>query len=392
MALRLLDSFQAQGMDVYLLSLDRNVEIPIHGDAQRQKELSERIIHLSQANVRWGTLRKVLMAPWQWLKLRQTVQRLHCQVLISFMERANILNMLTSGEHRRIISIRKHLSMALAAKSAFKRALIKMIYPLLLRRADIINFNSRQAASDFRSLFSVNEKKISVIYNYCDQKLLQRMASEPLPESYRNIFENPVVITCGRLIKAKGHRYLIQAFKQVREHHPETRLVIVGDGPLKNDLLLLTRNLGLDNAVHFPGYQANPFAWMAKSALFVLPSLAEGLPNALLEAMTLGLPVISTDCPSGPREILANEKNFGKEITKTHYTSYGILIPRLDGAEIHEGDATAFPESTLSKTIRNLLEDDKLRIQYGHAAQERSKMFSLEHCIDQWKSLLRFPE
>ena len=386
MALRLLDSFQAQGLDVYLLTLDCNVEIPIHGDAQRQKELSGRIIHLSQANVRWGTLRKVFMAPRQWLKLQRLLQRLHCQVLVSFMERANIFNMLTLGKLRRIISIRTHLSTALMNKPLVKRFLIRFFYPLILRWTDVINFNSIQAASDFRSLFSVNEEKISVIHNYCNQKLLQRLASEPLPESYQRVFENPVVITCGRLIQIKGHEYLIRAFREVKKYHADVQLVILGDGPLKNDFLLLTSNLGLDNAVHFPSYQVNPFAWIARATLFVLPSLIEGFPNALLEAMTLGIPVISTDCPSGPREILSNKHNFDEEITEIYYSPYGILMPRLDQSP--KSDISS-PESLLASAIIKLLEDDKLRIQYGQAAQERAKMFSLEHYLHQWRLLIK---
>ncbi|MCK5602362.1 glycosyltransferase [Candidatus Pacearchaeota archaeon] len=377
MALRLLDSFLAQGLDVYLLTLDRNVEIPIH---------SKRIIHLSQANVCWGTLRKVFMAPRQWLKLQQTLQRLHCQVLISFMERANILNMLTLGKLRRIISIRTHLSIALRNKSPIKRGLIRFFYPLLLRRTGVINFNSKQAAGDFRSLFAVDEKKISVIYNYCDRKSAQSLAKKPLPHDYETVFKNRVIITCGRLIRIKGHRFLIQAFKEVRKHHPETRLIILGDGPLKEQLVDLTRQLELDGTVFFPGYQANPFAWMARADLFVLPSLTEGFPNALLEAMTLGIPVISTDCPSGPREMLSNKDHFGEKITKTYYSPHGILIPRLDR---NSKSNVSLPESSLTSAIMKLLEDDKLRRRYGQAAQERTKMFSSEHCLYQWRSLIR---
>ncbi len=386
MALRLLDSFQAQGLDVYLLTLDRNVEIPIHGDAKRQKELSKRVIHLSQADVRWKTLYKVFVAPWQWLKLQRTLKRLNCQVLISFMERANILNMLTLKKLRRIISVRTHLSIALRNKSLMKRSLIKFCYPLLLRRADAINFNSRQVASDFRSLFTVDKRKISVIYNYCDQKLLQQLASEHFPESYKSIFKNPVVITCGRLIEKKGHRFLIQSFKEVQKHYPETQLVILGDGPLKEQLLDLTHQLGINNSVHFPGYQSNPFVWMAKATLFILPSLGEGFPNALLEAMTLGIPVISTDCPSGPREILTNKDNFDEKITDIYYSPYGILIPRFDQSCQKDNSS---PESLLASATMKLLEDNKLRKRYGQAAQERTKMFSPEHCLSQWRSLIQ---
>ncbi len=380
MALRLLDSFQAQDLDVYLLTLDRNVEIPIH---------SQRIIHLSQANVRWGTLRKVFMVPWQWLKLQRVLKRLNCQVLVSFMERANILNMLTLGKFLRIISIRTHLSIALRNKPFVKRGLIRFFYPLLLRRADVINFNSRQAASDFRSLFAVDERKISVIYNYCDQKSIQSLGRKPLPHGYETLFENRVVITCGRLIPIKGHRFLLQAFKEVQKHHPEVRLAILGDGPLKEQLVDLTHQLGLDEAVCFPGYQANPFAWVARATLFVLPSLIEGFPNALLEAMTLGIPVISTDCPSGPREILTNKYHFDEKITKIYYSPHGILIPRLD--QKLKSDISS-PESPLVSAIIKLLEDDKLRKKYGQAAQERTKMFSSEHCLDQWRALIQFPQ
>ncbi len=384
MMLRIFDGLQRLGYDVYLLTLDGTTEVPLYGDRKRAEELSRRVIHLSTYNVKRSTLRKLFTVPLQWYTLERTLRRLQCMQVVSFMDRANIFNLVTLVDVRRIISIRKHFSTGMRTKSRLKRGLIKLVYPIILRRAEGINFNANQSAEDFCSLFSIDHDKISVIYNYCDHELIARLARASIPESYQKIFENPVVITSGRLLGVKGHAYLIRAFKTLKDAGDKhTQLVILGEGPLRKELQRLARELAIEDAVHFPGYQSNPYPWLAKSELFVLPSLTEGFPNALLEAMALGVPAISADCPSGPRELLAeDELPLKQPLENVYYAPYGVLIPRLD----REAGDTA-PEQDLSTTIMELLNNDTLRSHYQEAAYNRASHFSEDRCLHEWKKL-----
>jgi glycosyltransferase involved in cell wall biosynthesis len=113
----------------------------------------------------------------------------------------------------------------------------------------------------------------------------------------------PMIINVGRLIEQKDQQTLIQAFAKVRSNR-RCRLVILGEGEKRETLAALAHKLGVGSDVLMPGFIANPYSWMRKSAVFVLSSKFEGLPTVLIEAMQCGVPVISADCPSGPAEIL----------------------------------------------------------------------------------------
>jgi N-acetylgalactosamine-N,N'-diacetylbacillosaminyl-diphospho-undecaprenol 4-alpha-N-acetylgalactosaminyltransferase len=126
----------------------------------------------------------------------------------------------------------------------------------------------------------------------------------------------------GRLVPNKNFTLLVEAFRLCGA--PGT-LVILGKGPLREHLLGQIETAGLSGRVVLAGFQANPFAWLAKADCFVLPSNGEGFPNGLVEAMILGVPVISTNCPSGPAEILDDQPEL--EIADVHEGRYGLLVP-----------------------------------------------------------------
>lgn len=119
----------------------------------------------------------------------------------------------------------------------------------------------------------------------------------------RDDFDEPVVISVGRLTKNKDHQTLLKAFRLINDEVP-SRLLILGEGPERPTLERAIAETGLLDRVQLPGFVDRPWAWMAKSSLFVLSSFAEGSGNVLTEAMSVGIPVVSTDCPSGPNEIL----------------------------------------------------------------------------------------
>lgn len=147
--------------------------------------------------------------------------------------------------------------------------------------------------------------QVDVIDNPVISDKLYAQAAAPCPHAWLAQRDIPVIIGVGRLTRQKDFATLIRAFAKLHDNQ-RCRLLIVGDGNERGALQQLATDLGVKEAVDFTGYQRNPYSYVARASLFVLSSRWEGSPNALTEAMALGIPVVSTDCPSGPRELLVD--------------------------------------------------------------------------------------
>jgi glycosyltransferase involved in cell wall biosynthesis len=176
---------------------------------------------------------------------------------------------------------------------------IRYCYP----RADRVIAVSRGVAEELNGQFGVPREKLSVDYSPLISDALQSRAAEPLDHEWFQEGQPPVILSVGRLTAAKDQQTLIRAFALVRRK-VVARLLILGEGENRAELEALVSELGLAPDVSLPGFHKNPFAFMARARLFVLSSAWEGLPGALIQALACGCPVVSTDCPSGPREIL----------------------------------------------------------------------------------------
>lgn len=162
---------------------------------------------------------------------------------------------------------------------------------------------SRGAAEAAAEAAGVEEERLSVIYNPAVTPAALRRAEEAPDHPWFGDGGPPVVLGAGRLAPQKDFPTLIEAFRRVRAAQP-CRLVILGEGPARGALESRVRALGLEGQASLPGWAANPYAFMARAALFVLSSRREGFPGALVEALACGCPAVSTDCPAGPAEIL----------------------------------------------------------------------------------------
>jgi N-acetylgalactosamine-N,N'-diacetylbacillosaminyl-diphospho-undecaprenol 4-alpha-N-acetylgalactosaminyltransferase len=307
---------------------------------------------------------KFLKLPFLAFRLKRIVQKNGIQIVISFLNRANYVNILSTyygSNHHCIISERNTPSLTYSTKNisdVINRILIRYLYP---SSHSIISV-SNGVKEDLLKFFSISDELISTIYNPYDISTIKHKSKESIKHEW---FENEsykIIVNVGRLEKQKNHELLINAFSKVNKKLPETRLLIIGEGSQRNKLSNLIGELNLNSKIQLVGQLENPFTYVSKSHLFVLSSDFEGFPNALVEAMICGCPVISTDCPSGPNEILINKEN-------------GILIPT--------GDVEA-----MKNAIVYMLKDRVKRIEMAKKATDKAYDFSVEKIANQYYQLL----
>ncbi|MBM3940853.1 MAG: glycosyltransferase [SAR202 cluster bacterium] len=239
-----------------------------------------------------------------------------------------------------------------------KLGLKRMAY----RRAAYVIAVSEGVRQDVLRRLGLPAARVVTIYNISDREEIRRQASEPVDHPwFADGAGVPVIVSAGRLSHEKDHATLIRAFAEVVKRH-EARLLILGEGSRRGRLEALVRELGLEDRVWMPGFIENPFPYVARASVFAFSSVYEGVGNALIEAQMCGVPIVSTDCPSGPREILADG-------------AAGTLVP--------VGDAPAMAEAI----ARYLREPELAR---GHVARATALLsrFSAQVVGEQYQSVV----
>lgn len=259
-------------------------------------------------------------------------------VLLSTLEYANLLAIWARALSR--VSTRVYLREANTTSALIQcmGPLTGRALPMLMRwfypRANGVVAVSVGVADDLAHYLHLPASRVHTIYSPIITTQLRTLASEPLDHPWFQPGAPPVVLSTGRLAPHKDFPTLLRAFALARRDM-SIRLMILGEGNAREDLEQLAESLGIREHVEFPGFVANPFAFMTHAGLFVLSSRVEGLPGALIQAIACGCPAVSTDCPSGPREVL-------------HQGLYGELIPVGD----HEALARAIERALRSPRIR----------------------------------------
>ena len=227
--------------------------------------------------------------------------------LISFMDHANIVALFArtlSGAPTRIVAtVHNTLSVATATPNNRRSRLLPYFIRAFYGRADAVVAVSQGAADDLVRTAGLPAHLVEVIYNPVITPDLLAARNAPAPHPWLEDGQPPVVLGVGRLTPQKDFPTLLRAFALVRRRRP-TRLIILGEGPDRAGLEALIAELGLEDDVQLPGYHPKVPAFMARAAVFALSSAWEGLPTVLIEALALSRRIVSTDCPSGPREIL----------------------------------------------------------------------------------------
>lgn len=296
------------------------------------------------------------------LPLVRYLRRRRPAALVSAMLYSNVIAVwarrLSGVKTRILITVHSMDSIQLRRS---RRALLSKATPALIqafyRWADHVVTVSEGVAKDLVQLAKLPLSSINTIYNPCDLEMIRRKAREDITHPWFAPGQPPVVMAIGRLVALKDFETLIRAVARVRRKRP-VRLIILGEGPERDRLEALISQEELTQDVLLPGFVQNPYSYLAHASLLALTSVLEGLPTVLIEALALGRPVVSTDCPSGPSEILEQGR-------------YGRLVAVGD-------------ESGLAEAIISSLEDP-LPPEFLMEAAER---FSPNRAVDQYVGLL----
>jgi len=229
------------------------------------------------------------------------------QVIISAMMYANVIAILAKKlarvNTRVLVSEHNTISYAVRNSSTLRGRFLPVLARLLYPMSDIIVAVSEGVADDLAKILRLPRGNIHVVYNPVITPDLDEMIKEPLDHPWFQPGEPPVILGIGRLTRQKDFPTLLRAFAIVFKEQA-ARLVILGEGRDRSKLQRLTKELHIESYVDMPGFVGNPYKYMAHAAVFVLSSIYEGLPTVLIEALACGTKVVSTDCESGPREIL----------------------------------------------------------------------------------------
>lgn len=292
--------------------------------------------------------------------LARYLRRERPTAMLSAMGHANVVAVVASRvaavSTRVIVSERANFSVSRRHAKSIQAKAMGPFMRWAYRRADAIVAVSGGVADDLTASLGLPRSSISVVYNPVDTGSVRKLAGQPEHHPWLPSKEIPVLIGVGRLEPQKDFSCLIKAFAKLRESR-DARLIILGEGGLRADLEREIRRLGLEEDICLPGFVDNPFSAMTRADLFVLSSRWEGLPNVLIQAMACGTPVVSTDCPSGPVEILEDGK-------------WGRLIP--------VGDAEALAEA-IAATLNDTKHPD---------VAARAADFSVDRAVDGYLRVL----
>ena len=182
---------------------------------------------------------------------------------------------------------------------------------------------------------------------------------------------------------------MIRAFKEVLKKEQQVKLFVLGIGPLERYLKQLTEELDLKGHVFFKGFVKNPYQYIARSQVFVMPSMYEGFPNALAEAACLGVPCVATDFHTGAREILAPDISVQEGmIEKITEAEYGILTPICSGIQYRGREPLEYQEKCLAKAILMLLHDNEKRAEYAMKSRLRSMNLGIDGAVQKWVDII----
>lgn len=313
-------------------------------------------------------------------KLKKIKKQEKFDVVISFLQSANILNILTRKYSKTFISIRNHIT---KSSRGFYGKLNKCIVRLFYNKADKIVALTREIKKDLIENYNINEHIITIINNGYPIEQIEELAKQQLTPIEQEIFNDKTIVNVGRLTYQKRQDLLIKAFSNISNEFNDYKIVFIGIGPRLEKLKQLSIDLGIANKIIFYGSVDNPYKYMKNSKLFVLSSIYEGFPNVLCEAMICRVPILTSNCLSGPFEIMVNsEADILRHEDNFIYTKQGNLFSIYETQTLNEENIV----KTLSIEIKRMILQDNSDIIEN--AYERVKHYHIENIGQEWDKII----
>ncbi|EIC20283.1 glycosyltransferase [Thiorhodovibrio frisius] len=288
----LIEQWAAWGLEIDLLQIRR------HGPRLAQVPAGVSCVDLKASHVNTA-----LPALVRYLRRERPVAMLCDKDRVNRV--AIVARRLAGSPTRLCVRLGTAVSVNLAERGRIERLTQRLSMRYLYPLADRVIVPAQGVKLDLLSFAGLADAQVNVIRSPILTPAFTSLAAHPVPHPWLEDGQPPVIMGIGELCYRKQFETLVQAFALVRRERP-CRLMILGRGRRHETLLKLARELGVEQYLSLPGFQSNPYAWLSRARVFVLSSLWEGLPVALIEALGLEVPAVATDCPGGPAEVLTN--------------------------------------------------------------------------------------
>lgn len=389
-------SFYMNNYDINFVLLENKIAYPYKGNVHVLD------IEVGKKLNLFGKLKKFYISI---KKLQKFKKDNNVKIMMSFMPLSNFLNIITKKKEKVIISVRANPSKELESLGNYQY-IYKFLTKILYAKVDKIIVISKSIKVDLINNFYIDPQKIQVIYNPIDIKKVSNQAKETIEnDKFEPIFKAPVLITVGRLASEKGQWHLIRFFAKLKKKNLDLKLIILGDGPLKNELMNVCAKYNLkiydvnikkkdtlnisEYDVYFLGFQKNPHKYIKHSKVFVFPSLYEGFGNVITEAMACGTPIVSAGCDSGPREIISPNIELEEVIKSAEFTDYGVLLPSFMNSDIRINSGFEEVDNIWVNAIEEVLNNNTLQESLCKNGYQRIKDFSIEKITPQYEMNFR---
>jgi N-acetylgalactosamine-N,N'-diacetylbacillosaminyl-diphospho-undecaprenol 4-alpha-N-acetylgalactosaminyltransferase len=348
-------------MEVFLVLMNEDCAFPLI--------TKNNLYYIEKSRPNETSFIKFLKIPLLAYKYHIFLKKNDINLSLSFLTRPSLISSMSiyfNSNRKIIISERSNPSRQYGygdLKSLINRFLIKKLFP----KTDLIITNSIGNALDLMDNFKISKNRIRTIYNPINIKEINKI--NPIEGFFDNNYYN--LLTIGRLDKGKNHTLLIKSIHKLKNKN--VRLYIFGEGSMDKYLLDLISKYDLEENIFLMGFESNPFPYLKAADLFIFGSNHEGFPNVILEAMACNLPIISTNCPSGPNEIFEEDINYST--TENIITKYGILVPLND-------------ENSMVAAINYMLQDENYYTNCKLSISTRINDFNSDLILQKYYDLL----